>query len=87
MDVLEFLTDEHDEAKAVFRKLEKAKGPTARRLFDQLKSMLTLHEELEETFFYPPSRTKRLPKTSCSRLTRSPRDGSAHRGDQQPQAL
>ncbi|HEV7666301.1 MAG TPA: hemerythrin domain-containing protein [Chloroflexota bacterium] len=53
MDVLEFLTDEHDEAKAVFRKLEKAEGAQASKLFEQLKSMLTLHEEMEETYFYP----------------------------------
>jgi iron-sulfur cluster repair protein YtfE (RIC family) len=53
MDVLEFLTDEHDEAKAVFKKLEKAEGAEASRLFDRLKSMLSLHEELEETYFYP----------------------------------
>jgi hemerythrin-like domain-containing protein len=53
MDVLEFLTDEHDEAKAVFKKLEKAEGAEAGKLFDQLKSMLSLHEELEETYFYP----------------------------------
>ena len=53
MDVLTFLKDEHDEAKQVFKKLEEAKGASAGRLWDQLKNMLTLHEELEETFFYP----------------------------------
>jgi len=53
MDVLTFLKDEHDEAKAVFKKLEKAEGASARTLFDQLKRMLSLHEEMEETFFYP----------------------------------
>ena len=53
MDVLQLLTDEHDEAKAVFRQIEKADGAAAARLWDQLKSMLTLHEEMEETFFYP----------------------------------
>jgi hemerythrin-like domain-containing protein len=53
VDVLTFLKDEHDEAKTVFTKLEKAEGAAARKLFDQLKSMLSLHEEMEETFFYP----------------------------------
>ena len=53
MDVLQFLKDEHDEAKAVFGKLEKAKGAEAARLWEQLSSMLSLHEELEETYFYP----------------------------------
>ena len=53
MDALQFLKDEHDEAKAVFRKLEKAKGAEASRLWEELSSMLSLHEELEETYFYP----------------------------------
>ena len=53
MDVLRLLEDEHDEAKAVFKRLEKAHGSEASRLWDQLKSMLTLHEEMEETLFYP----------------------------------
>jgi hemerythrin-like domain-containing protein len=54
MDVLRFLTDEHDEAKAVFKKLDKAEGAAATKLWNQLKSMLSAHEDLEETFFYPP---------------------------------
>ena len=53
MDVLKFLEDEHDEVKQVFKKLEQAEGASATRLWNQLKSMLTLHEELEETYFYP----------------------------------
>ncbi len=53
MDVLKFLGDEHDEVKQVFKKLEQAEGASATRLWNQLKSMLTLHEELEETYFYP----------------------------------
>ena len=53
MDVLTFLKDEHDEAKQVFKKLGKAEGASATRLWEQLKAMLTLHEELEETFLYP----------------------------------
>lgn len=54
MDVLIFLTDEHDDAKAIFKKLEKAEGAAATRLWNQLKAMLSAHEDLEETFFYPP---------------------------------
>ena len=53
MDVLQFLKNEHDEVKAVFAKLEKAKGTEASRLWEQLSSMISLHEELEETYFYP----------------------------------
>jgi hemerythrin superfamily protein len=61
MDVLTFLKDEHDEAKGVFKKLQKAHGAEAQRLWDQLSSMLSLHEEMEEKFFYP--RLKELPRT------------------------
>jgi hemerythrin superfamily protein len=53
MDVLQFLKDEHDEVKAVFAKLQKAKGAEASRLWEQLSSMILLHEELEETYMYP----------------------------------
>ncbi|MDQ6673880.1 MAG: hemerythrin domain-containing protein [Chloroflexota bacterium] len=52
-DVLKFLEDEHDEAKAVFKKLEKAEGATAAGLWTLLKDVLSGHEEREETLFYP----------------------------------
>ncbi|MGI9146636.1 MAG: hemerythrin domain-containing protein [Chloroflexota bacterium] len=54
MDVLTLLADEHGEVKAVFEKLEKAEGAAATKLWNQLRNMLTGHEEREETFFYPP---------------------------------
>jgi hemerythrin-like domain-containing protein len=53
MDVLTFLKDEHDEAKAIFKKLEDAEGASASRLWEQLRNMLQLHEEMEETLLYP----------------------------------
>jgi len=53
MDVLTFLKQEHDEVKEVFAKLEKAKGKQAQSHFEQLRDMLSLHETMEETFFYP----------------------------------
>jgi hemerythrin superfamily protein len=53
MDVLQFLKDEHDEVKAVFAKLQKASGAEASRLWEQLSAMISLHEELEETYLYP----------------------------------
>jgi hypothetical protein len=54
MDALELLEKEHKEAKALFKKLEKAEGTQASRLWEELKSALTLHENLEETYLYPP---------------------------------
>jgi hemerythrin superfamily protein len=62
MDVLTFLTEEHDAAKAVFKKLEKAEGAAATRLWTQLKDMLSAHEDLEETYFYPPLRKEAAAK-------------------------
>jgi hemerythrin superfamily protein len=53
MDALTFLKDDHDEAKALFKKLSRASGSEAARLWDELSSALSVHEELEETFFYP----------------------------------
>ena len=53
MDVLTFLKDEHDEVKSVFKTLEKAHGAEAKRTWEHLRSMLTLHEEMEETLLYP----------------------------------
>src|SRR6266511_1894821 len=53
MDCLQLLMDQHKEAKQLFKELEKAEGAKAQQLFDELKMKLTMHEELEETHFYP----------------------------------
>jgi hemerythrin superfamily protein len=53
MDVLKLLKDDHDEVKSVFKKIEQAQDAEANRLWERLRSMLTVHEELEETLFYP----------------------------------
>jgi hypothetical protein len=53
MDCLELLKEQHDEAKDLFKKLEKAEGAKADTLWQELKTKLTMHEELEETHFYP----------------------------------
>jgi hemerythrin-like domain-containing protein len=53
MDVLTFLKDEHDEVKSMFKKLENAEGASAQKLWNQLSSNLSLHEDMEETLFYP----------------------------------
>ena len=53
MDVLTFLTRDHFDLKASFDKLEAAHGQQASQLWQQLRDRLTLHETMEETFFYP----------------------------------
>jgi hemerythrin-like domain-containing protein len=53
MDVLKLLKDDHDAIKHLFKQLEEADGARARGLFDEINAKLQLHEELEETLFYP----------------------------------
>jgi hemerythrin superfamily protein len=62
MDCLEFLEHDHEEVKQVFKKLEQAEGAAASRLFEQLRNMLTLHEEIEETLFYPQLKQEKAAK-------------------------
>jgi hemerythrin superfamily protein len=56
MDALEMLEGEHDDLRALLIKLDKASGAPARRLFIEVKTLLMLHEELEQTYFYPQLR-------------------------------
>jgi len=53
VDAITLLKHDHDEAKALFKKLEQVEGPPAAKLFGELKAALSLHEELEETHMYP----------------------------------
>jgi hemerythrin-like domain-containing protein len=56
MDCLQLLKDEHDEVKKLFKQLDKAEGAQAGRLWREISMKLSLHEELEETYFYPQLR-------------------------------
>jgi iron-sulfur cluster repair protein YtfE (RIC family) len=53
MDCLQLLKEQHDEAKELFKKFEKAEGSEADSLWQELKTKLQLHEQLEESQFYP----------------------------------
>ena len=53
MDCLTLLHEEHQEVKKLFRELEKAEGQKASTLWSEISMKLTLHEEMEETHFYP----------------------------------
>lgn len=44
VDVLDLLIQQHKEAKALFKKLEKAEGSEALSLWRELRDALTLHE-------------------------------------------
>jgi hemerythrin superfamily protein len=54
MDALQLLEKEHKGVKALFRKLEKAEGREASALWEQIKADLIMHEQMEETYLYPP---------------------------------
>jgi hemerythrin superfamily protein len=53
VDCLEFLKNQHDEAKKLFKRLEKAEGSEAAKIWSELSDKLSMHETLEEKLFYP----------------------------------
>lgn len=54
MDALELLTQQHRQAMELFKKIEETEdAQEGRRLFEQLKHDLQLHEDLEERALYP----------------------------------
>jgi len=53
MDCLTLLKNDHDEVKKLFAQLEKADGKNAQKLWSEISTKLQLHEDLEETLFYP----------------------------------
>ena len=54
MDAIELLTQQHKEAMELMEKIEESEDPKqGRRLFEELKADLELHEELEEKILYP----------------------------------
>jgi hemerythrin superfamily protein len=53
MDVLTLLKQDHADVKDLFKRIEHAKDSKAREIWEEISTKLTLHEELEETHFYP----------------------------------
>ena len=60
MDALKLLEQQHDEAKALFKQIEKASDARAGQLWTKLKDALTLHEAIEEKHLYPPLKEEKL---------------------------
>jgi len=57
MDPIKFLTKQHREVEALFKKVEKTEQPDERQeLMSQIKQSLELHTMLEEEIFYPAIR-------------------------------
>ena len=59
MDAIELLKTQHDEAKALFRKIEKADEGQKGVLFDELADALAVHAAIEEKHFYPATKSAR----------------------------
>ncbi len=59
MDALTLLKNQHEEAKSLFRKIEKADEEEMQELFDQLADALAVHATIEEKEFYPATKNAR----------------------------
>jgi hemerythrin superfamily protein len=55
-DVVDLLTSQHEQVKALFTRLKNVKGEAAREPFDELRRMLAVHETAEEEVVYPALR-------------------------------
>lgn len=53
MNAFELLKEDHKKVSTLFKEIESASGQGKTELFDQLKSELDLHANIEETIFYP----------------------------------
>lgn len=58
MNAIALLTDDHRKVEALFQQFEGEADPVRRRdVADSIMSELTVHAEVEETYFYPEART------------------------------
>ncbi|GAB2934499.1 hemerythrin domain-containing protein [Micromonospora polyrhachis] len=57
-DVLDLLTDQHHEIKALFGQLARAQGADKRELFERLVRLLAIHESAEEIVVHPTARRR-----------------------------
>lgn len=54
MDALEFLKEDHQKVKRLFKQIAETVDPSKRQeLFDQIDTELEIHAHIEETVFYP----------------------------------
>ena len=57
MTILELLKEDHERVKGILQELKDTSAKAIKTkigLFEKLKTELMLHEEIEETIFYPP---------------------------------
>src|SRR5215211_996876 len=53
MDPFELLKADHRDVEKLFQELESARGAAKLRVFEQIKTELELHTQIEEKIFYP----------------------------------
>ena len=59
MDAIELLMIQHEEAKALFKKIERAEDDEKQDLFERVADALAVHATIEEKQFYPATRNAR----------------------------
>jgi hemerythrin superfamily protein len=59
VNAIELLKNQHEEAKALFRKFEKAGEEEKQQLFEQIADALAVHAAIEEKHFYPATKSAR----------------------------
>ena len=59
MNAIELLRTQHEEAKGLFKKIEKAEDDEKLDLFEQLADALAVHATIEEKQFYPATKNAR----------------------------
>ena len=60
MNAIDLLEQQHEEARKLFQKIEKAARPDEKeRLFDELADALAVHAAIEEQHFYPATKDAR----------------------------
>lgn len=59
MNAIELLRTQHEEAKSLFGKIEKAEGDAQVELFEELADALAVHAAIEEQHFYPATKSAR----------------------------
>ena len=59
MDAIDLLMIQHEEAKALFKKIERAEDDEKQDLFERVADALAVHATIEEKQFYPATRNAR----------------------------
>ena len=59
MDAIDLVMIQHEEAKALFKKIERAEDDEKQDLFERVADALAVHATIEEKQFYPATRNAR----------------------------